>query len=150
MTLSIKYTLSLFLLVLAFSLTTIAQSHYNTTVSYGFVNNISNCHANNCFLQTNGLAGGGTGTFTQISSGYDLSVFAIDLTGVIWTLPVASSSKSLWTKTGMNDVGGTNYSAKWIAVRSAKKYTQASCPPVGRHRNFTVGTAPHGTQFWVA
>ena len=114
------YTLAaLTIAVLAFSLTTTAQSHYNATLSYGFVNNISNCHANNCFLQTNGLAGGGTGTFTQISSGYDLSVFAVDLNGAIWSLPVASSSKSLWTKTGMNNVNGTNYTAKWVAVRSA-------------------------------
>lgn len=116
-----KRALSSFFPLFVFSLMAAAQSHYVATTNYGLANNISNCYANNCFLLTNGVSGGGGALLAQISSGYDLSVFGIDPYGNIWKLPLATSSKPLWTLAGMNSIGGTNYPAKWIAVRSASE-----------------------------
>lgn len=106
------------MLCLAFALPLAAQAHYNTTFQYNLADNLNNCLTYNCLLKAATVSGGGTAALTQISTGYDFSVYGIDTSGYVWTLSqMTATTASTWSKpAAMNTLG---YPAKWLAVRSS-------------------------------
>jgi hypothetical protein len=101
-------------------------AQYNLSEKYYLVDNTYNCQTYNCLLLTNASAFGAV-AFVDISSGSDGSVYAIDGVGNVWTLPMSTSSKSLWSKvTAM----GSGLIA--IAARSSTEvyglYSDPACP----------------------
>jgi hypothetical protein len=91
----------------------IGQANYAKYDSYGIVDNLGNCVTQNCLLQTSMTTTGTNVVLTQVSSGFDGYVLGVDASGSFWTLPFATTSKSLWTK-----VPAMGSGAAYVAVRN--------------------------------